>query len=221
MKNLTILIFSVLMLFFVFGCIKLNTYVYTNTDNDTQLSNPASEKCVKDGGRLETLQDADGGEYGVCKFTNGARCDEWAYFRGECTPEKPNYCAEDSDCACGTHIMTGECFVGSKEFVNVAVQCPDYCTGIAAIFETRCVTHQCKIVRKNETAVSEFCGWSTGGECGSDNDCVAGGCGGQVCQSKNEPAVVTTCEYRDCYEASKYGLSCRCVSNGCTWSKTS
>lgn len=211
-----------LLLLFAAGCItNEQTPGGSGTDNGTQLPNPASEKCVKDGGRLEILQEAGGGEYGVCEFANGARCEEWAYFRGECTPEKPNYCADDSDCACGTHITTGECFVGSKEFVNVALQCPDYCTGIAAIFETRCVAHQCKIVRKNETAASGFCGWSTSGQCGSDNDCIATGCSGQVCQSKNEPAVVTTCEYRDCYEASKYGLSCRCVSNGCTWSKTS
>jgi len=187
-----------------------------NQTNNTQLPNPASVKCVEDGGRLEIVKAADG-EYGVCIFSNGAKCEEWAYFRGECSPQKPNYCAVDADCACGTHKESGECFVGSKEFVNIEKQCPDYCTGIAGMFETKCVSHQCKIVKKEENG---FCGWSTGGECESDADCMAGGCSGQVCQSKKEAPVVTTCEYRECYSAANYGLSCSCVNNKCEWSKS-
>ena len=33
---------------------------------------------------------------------------------------------------------------------------------------------------------SGFCGWSTGGECKADSDCMKGGCSGQVCQSKKK-----------------------------------
>jgi eight-cysteine-cluster-containing protein len=64
----------------------------------------------------------------------------------------------------------------------------------------------------------EFCGFSTEGSCESDSDCMSGGCSNQVCQSRNEEPVVTTCEFRDCYSASAYGLSCRCVNNKCMWS---
>ncbi|MEA3339639.1 MAG: DUF333 domain-containing protein [Chloroflexota bacterium] len=28
----------------------------------------------------------DGGEYGVCVFSDGSECEEWAFFRGECEP---------------------------------------------------------------------------------------------------------------------------------------
>ena len=56
-------------------------------------------------------------------------------------------CSVDSDCACGTHKDTGDCFVGNKEFVNVEKQCPDFCTGIAAMFEIRCVNNECRQVR--------------------------------------------------------------------------
>jgi eight-cysteine-cluster-containing protein len=62
-----------------------------------------------------------------------------------------------------------------------------------------------------------FCGWSTFGTCETDDDCLAGGCSGQVCQSKNEEPVVTTCEWRECYDAEAYGVNCRCVSNRCQW----
>ncbi|MBI4146871.1 hypothetical protein HY489_06060 [Candidatus Woesearchaeota archaeon] len=59
-----------------------------------------------------------------------------------------SFCNVDDDCACGTHKDTGECFVGSKEFVNVEKQCPDFCTGIAGHLETRCVKNECKTVQR-------------------------------------------------------------------------
>jgi eight-cysteine-cluster-containing protein len=65
----------------------------------------------------------------------------------------------------------------------------------------------------------DFCGWSTYGKCSSDSDCTAGGCSGQVCQSKYEEPVITTCEWKDCYDASKYSLKCRCIDGRCQWSK--
>ncbi|MEM4359910.1 MAG: eight-cysteine-cluster domain-containing protein [Candidatus Bilamarchaeaceae archaeon] len=62
-----------------------------------------------------------------------------------------------------------------------------------------------------------FCGWSTYGSCSSDSDCRVGGCSGQVCQSKYEESVITTCEYRECYNARAYGLSCECIAGRCQW----
>ena len=63
---------------------------------------------------------------------------------------------------------------------------------------------------------NEFCGWSTYGECESDTDCRIGGCSGQVCEAKNE-GVITTCEWKDCYDAKKYGKECRCIEGKCQW----
>jgi len=216
---LVILLAGVLL--FLSGCTSGTGNIPANNsavsqNNQSGLANPASVKCIQDGGNLTILRD-DMGEYGVCTFSNGAKCEEWAYFRGECSPNKPNYCAEDKDCACGVHISTGECFVGSKGFVNVDKQCPDYCTGIAGNFETQCVSHQCKLVKKNNTEDTGFCGTSTNGPCSDDSGCIIGGCSGQVCQSKSEPPVVTTCEYKSCYDKIGYGVSCRCVDNECRW----
>lgn len=47
------------------------------------MANPASVACVNAGGKLEIKKDATGGEYGMCTFTNGTSCEEWALFRGE------------------------------------------------------------------------------------------------------------------------------------------
>jgi len=50
----------------------------------SQLANPASQNCVKQGGTLKIERRPDGGQYGVCVFTDNYQCEEWALFRGEC-----------------------------------------------------------------------------------------------------------------------------------------
>lgn len=65
--------------------------------------------------------------------------------------------------------------------------------------------------------VGGFCGWSTYGECKSDEDCVIDGCSGQVCRSKFEEPVFTTCEWFDCYDAKKFNVACKCISGMCQW----
>ena len=49
-----------------------------------QLANPASQNCVTQGGTLKIERRPDGGQYGVCVFTDNYQCEEWALFRGEC-----------------------------------------------------------------------------------------------------------------------------------------
>jgi putative hemolysin len=52
-----------------------------------RLPNPASVYCEEHGGSLEIRSAADGGQYGVCIFPDGSECEEWAFYRGECSPE--------------------------------------------------------------------------------------------------------------------------------------
>lgn len=49
-----------------------------------QLANPASERCVQEGGTLQIEQRPDGGQFGVCVFADNRQCEEWALFRVEC-----------------------------------------------------------------------------------------------------------------------------------------
>jgi len=51
------------------------------------LANPASVNCGKRGGKTVIRKNADGSEYGVCVFPNGAECEEWALFRRQCSHE--------------------------------------------------------------------------------------------------------------------------------------
>jgi parallel beta-helix repeat protein len=50
------------------------------------LPNPATGYCTSHGGRDILMTDARGNQYGVCVFPDGSRCEEWSYFRGECSP---------------------------------------------------------------------------------------------------------------------------------------
>jgi hypothetical protein len=89
-------------------------------------ANPASENCIKQGGKLEMEQRGDLGEVGVCYFednapltngapsANGGQCEEWALLRGECpvggvkvtgyATEAARYCAITG----GTYAATGK-----------------------------------------------------------------------------------------------------------------
>ena len=69
--------------------------------------------------------------------------------------EAPKACTIDDDCICGgIDTATDNCFVGNKKYaekyVDFSRDCPDFCTGIAAHLETRCVENECKIVRKQQ-----------------------------------------------------------------------
>ncbi|MFH0755501.1 MAG: DUF333 domain-containing protein [bacterium] len=51
------------------------------------MPNPASAYCQKLNYKLEIKTDSADGQYGVCIFSDGNECEEWAFFRGECGKE--------------------------------------------------------------------------------------------------------------------------------------
>lgn len=58
-----------------------------------------------------------------------------------------DYCESDSDCACGTNVLTGDCLYGNKNLVDTSRQCPDFCVwmgpnGVDRITPT-CVNNTC------------------------------------------------------------------------------
>lgn len=79
MKITTTILFLVLVL--SLGCSKPEV-----NPGSSGLANPASQYCEKQGYKLEIAKDSEGNEYGICKFSDGTECDEWAYYRGECKP---------------------------------------------------------------------------------------------------------------------------------------
>ena len=64
------------------------TQTQSSPTPQANVPNPASVHCEQNGGKLQIVTAADGSQSGVCTFPDGSKCDEWAYFRGECGPAK-------------------------------------------------------------------------------------------------------------------------------------
>lgn len=50
----------------------------------SSVANPASVFCADHGGTLTIQTAPNGGQYGICRLSNGNECEEWAMFRGDC-----------------------------------------------------------------------------------------------------------------------------------------
>ena len=70
------LIILALLVVFVVACVQ----------KSAEIANPASVYCEEHKGTLEIRSDENGSQSGYC-HANGKECDEWAYYRGECTLE--------------------------------------------------------------------------------------------------------------------------------------
>ena len=57
-----------------------------------------------------------------------------------------NYCDSDTDCACGVHVNTRDCFVGNKRYVDTEKQCPDFCSGIGGNRVIKCISNECNSI---------------------------------------------------------------------------
>ena len=95
---------------FLNGC----TEQIEKSNEEQQLANPASVYCVEQGGTLR-MEENEAGQYGMCTLPDGTKCEEWAYYRGECPEEEveifcPNYDGNQEEC-----ITHSECKWTSNE----------------------------------------------------------------------------------------------------------
>ncbi len=63
---------------------------------------------------------------------------------------------------------------------------------------------------------ANFCGSSTYAACSNNSDCKASGCSSQLCAGVKE-GKITICDWQECYDSGKYGLTCGCSANKCQW----
>jgi putative hemolysin len=49
------------------------------------IANPASVYCQEQGGVSEIRTNPDGSQTGFCIFPDNSECDEWAFYRQECS----------------------------------------------------------------------------------------------------------------------------------------
>lgn len=87
--SLLVLILIVLasLLFGLRNYLKKDVVEFTNVVENQKsvgISNPASVYCIDNGGKSE-IRSNEEGQYGVCIFPDGSECDEWKFFRKECS----------------------------------------------------------------------------------------------------------------------------------------
>jgi putative hemolysin len=63
---------------------KVWTYTGASTIPSASIANPASTYCINHGGTLQ-IKTSPAGQYGMCTFSNGSQCEEWQFFRGQCS----------------------------------------------------------------------------------------------------------------------------------------
>jgi putative hemolysin len=73
----------------MFGCSK------PINDSSSQLANPASVFCEDNGGTLSIVTEKNG-QVGICTLSDGSKCDEWEYYRGECGESDTGSLTKDS-----------------------------------------------------------------------------------------------------------------------------
>ena len=65
----------------------------------------------------------------------------------------------------------------------------------------------------------DYYGSSTYGECQINDDCESGGCGSEICGSKAESPLLSTCEGYDEPTPKMLNYQCACVNQKCQWYK--
>ncbi len=75
---------KILVLGLLFGLIVL--VACTKNDEKPGIANPASVYCQEQGGTIKIVE-TEAGQQGICVLKDGTECDEWAFFRNECSPD--------------------------------------------------------------------------------------------------------------------------------------
>lgn len=95
---------------------------------------PATSNCIDNNFTDQILYEPNGGQYGICVFTNETACEEWTFLRGECNVTNPSfavYCADNGGQISVENVDWGETLGAPPAEYEVCVsnsgeQCTEY-----------------------------------------------------------------------------------------------
>eukprot|EP00984_Skeletonema_dohrnii_P017801 scaffold8182_cov110-Skeletonema_dohrnii-CCMP3373.AAC.5 len=94
---------------------------------------PATSNCVDQNFTDLILYEPEGGQYGVCVFSNDTACEEWTFLRDQCDSTHPNfsvYCADNGGEVSQANVDWGEVEGAPPATYDVCTangeQCTDY-----------------------------------------------------------------------------------------------
>lgn len=132
-----------------------------DTRADADMPNPASAYCEEQGGVVETREDEDGGQYGVCVFDDGSECEEWAFYNGDCEPGLGPLPPKDGDAGQETPVFVDEVILSIMESFPIQVSAT-----VRGNLANGCVVlDEIKTPRDNDTFTLEFETHSEGEAC--------------------------------------------------------
>ena len=121
----------------------INTQDQNAKQNNVSIANPASVYCEENWWTIELIFD-NGESYGICNFDNWNHCEEWEYYRGECSPTQKTTWDWNNNLVC---------LPDTKE-------CPDWSfvtrTWLECNFETCATTSKTQENLNNKISISEI-----------------------------------------------------------------
>lgn len=70
----------------IFLACSITTASAQQDSNQGAIPNPASVYCINHGGKDKIETSNNGGQFGMCIFSDGSQCEEWQFFRSKCNP---------------------------------------------------------------------------------------------------------------------------------------
>ncbi len=143
-KNWGILI-GILVLAFIISTVIIGN----NKPSQNEMPNPASTYCTENEGRLEIITQKDGSQYGICTFEDNSSCEEWAFYRGECTKGLKTTCTKDEECVPDSCCHAKSCAIRNSAPSCQGVVCSQECepgTLDCGQGSCRCVNGLCEVL---------------------------------------------------------------------------
>ena len=129
MEKRSWILISIVIAAIIIFAIFIQNKVYS--PKQSELPNPASRYCIDQGGYLSIITLKDGSQQGVCVFKDDSSCEEWAFYRGECTPKDIDYikraCNLDEDCVPDSCCHPSGCIAKSFAPVCTGIFCSQEC----------------------------------------------------------------------------------------------